>query len=133
SLSGRIPLWESGWDLFKEQPLTGYGVYAAGRFGVIANLRDTSWSFIFNIWLEVLLGTGLLGVLPFLGAFIGTWMMLLRSAPGAGNCYSLVQRLQVEAIGILAVLSVRSMFTVELIWHPPLNFLLVLGFAEYLR
>ena len=59
--------------------------------------------------------------------------MLLRSAPGAGNCYSLVQRLQVEAIGILAVLSVRSMFTVELIWHPPLNFLLVLGFAEYLR
>jgi len=29
SLSGRIPLWESGWDLFKEQPLTGYGAYAA--------------------------------------------------------------------------------------------------------
>src|SRR6266498_1158060 len=132
SLSGRVPMWESGWAVFKEQPLTGYGGYAGGRFAALANLRDTTWSSTLNTWLEVLLGTGLLGLLPLLGAFFGTWMMLLRSVPGAGN-YSLVQRLQVEAIGVLAVHSARSMFSVELIWHPPLTFLLVVGYAELLR
>jgi O-antigen ligase len=132
SLSGRVPLWQAGWNLFKEEPLIGHGAYAAGRFGVIENLRETRWSSILNTWLEVLLGTGLVGMLPLLGAFIGVWVTLLRF-PLIGTDHSLIQLLRVEAIGILAILSVRSMFTVELIWHPPLPFLLVLGYADVLR
>jgi O-antigen ligase len=133
SLSGRVPLWESGWELFNEQPLTGYGAYAAGRFGVIGNLRNTNWSSILNTWLEVLIGTGLIGVMPLLGAFLGMWVMLLRSPPSGTDACSVLQRLRIEGIGVLAILSVRSMFTVEFIWHPPLTFLLVLGYAEMLH
>src|SRR5713226_600154 len=132
SLSGRVQLWELAWDLFKEQPLIGYGAYAGARFGVIANLRATAGSSILNTWLEVLIGTGLLGLMPFVGAFLGVWMVLLHFAARVRHG-TVVHRLQVEAIGVLAVLSVRSVFTSELIWHPPSNFFLVLGYAELLR
>lgn len=131
SLSGRTAGWQLGWTLLKEHPLTGYGGYAGGRFAVIAYSHDTSGSSLLNTWLEVLLGTGLLGFLPLAGAFLGTWMMLLCSR--SSNPHSLVERLRLEGIGILAILSTRMMFTVELIWHPPLTFLLVIGYAELLR
>jgi O-antigen ligase len=132
SVSGRAQLWEVSWKLFKEQPLFGYGAYAAGRFAVIGKLTDIGWTSLASTWLEVILGTGALGLLPFLGAFLGIWIVLLRSVPGATN-YSVWQPLQVEAIGLMALMSVRSGFTPEFIWHPPLNFFLVLGCAELLR
>jgi hypothetical protein len=100
---------------------------------VIGNLRNTNWSSILNTWLEVLIGTGLIGVMPLLGAFLGMWVMLLRSPPSGTDACSVLQRLRIEGIGVLAILSVRSMFTVEFIWHPPLTFLLVLGYAEMLH
>lgn len=131
SLSGRTTGWEIGWALFKERPFAGYGAYAGTRF-VQVGVTASSGSSALNTWLEVLLGLGLIGITPLLLAFSGVWAVLLRHSaslrPG-----TLIQRLVVEAIGVLAIISVRTIFTVELVWHPPLTFLLILGYAELLR
>ncbi len=132
SLSGRMDWWRFSLPFFLERPLWGYGGYAGGRFIVLAALDVTLSSSIHNTWLEVLLGTGLLGFLPLLAAFGWSWVLLIKPRPALA-LNPATQRLRTEAIGILTVLSVRSMFTATLIWHPPLMFLLVLVYAERLR
>lgn len=132
SLSGRVYWWEYGWEQFKNKPLIGYGAYAGARFAVLANLGFLFTSSIHNTWLETIFGTGISGICVLLAAFVGVWIFFLRHSTNMGNG-TLVHRLSAESIGILGVLSVRTMFTSELIWHPPLLFLLVLGYAEFLR
>lgn len=132
SLSGRMDWWRYSLPFFLERPVWGYGAYAGGRFIVLAALDVTLSSSIHNTWLEVLLGTGLLGLLPLLAAFCWTWLALI-SPRSAQTWESSTRRLHTEALGILTVLSVRSMFTANLIWHPPLMFLLVLVYVERLR
>ena len=131
SLTGRVNWWKYGWELLKDRPLIGFGAYAGSRFVVFADLGRTTTSHIHNAWIEVLLGVGFPGLLFVVGTFLGIWIILLRFALYRGN--PLVYRLTAESVGVLAVLSVRSMFSSQLIWHPSLTFLLVLGFAEFLR
>ena len=132
TLSGRLEYWEFAWKKFAEEPLIGYGGYAAGRFVVLAGIGDQLTSSVHNTYIEILVGVGLLGLIPVLVALLGGWWFLI----GAARNFSLVpfdRQLALEAAGILATLTVRSFFTTELIWHPPLFFLLVLGYAEFLR
>ena len=78
------------------------------------------------------MGTGWWGLVPVLLALLGAWWILvqaLRKLPLA----SLEYQLALEAAGLLAIVTVRSFFTSHLIWHPSLVFLLVLGYAEFLR
>jgi O-antigen ligase len=124
--------WRYSLPVFLERPFWGYGAYAGGRFVVLAALSITLSSSIHNTWLEVLLGTGLLGLLPLLAAFAWAWLLLIRPRP-ARPWNPPDQRLHAEAIGIFTVLSARSMFTATLIWHPPLMFLLVMVYTEWLR
>ncbi len=130
TLSGRMDWWRYSLPILRERPLWGYGAYAGGRFIVLAELDVTLSSSIHNTWLEVLLGTGLLGLLPLLAAFCWVWVLLIGRRPAWGAS---TQRMHAEAIGIFSVLSVRSIFTANLIWHPPLMFLLVLVYAQRLR
>jgi len=132
SLSGRVNWWEVGWDLFKQQPVLGYGAYAGSRFAVLAVIGATTVSSIHNTWLEVLLGTGIMGALPVLAALLGTWIVLLPNRP-RGPLDPAGHGLRAEALGILASISANSIFSPELVWHPPLTFLLILGYAERLR
>jgi O-antigen ligase len=132
SLSGRVGWWEAGWPLFKERPLTGHGAYAAARFIVLAGLGATRTGSLHNTWIEVLVNTGIVGLSILFLCILGIWIVLLRFLPQTANDL-LVHRLQVEAIGVLAVLSFRSFFTAGFIWHSDLAFLLVLGYAEFLR
>lgn len=132
SLSGRTHLWALGWEMFKEQPITGYGAYAGTRFTGITDTMGSGNSSILNTWLEILLGVGLPGGLLVLGALCGVWAILLKRSFNEIKG-TLPHHLTVEALGILAIISVRSMFTAQLIWHPPITFLLVLGYAEFIR
>ena len=75
---------------------------------------------------------GLIGFLPFVSTFLGIWSNLLRRR-NPGSTPSTARELQSEAVGIFALLSFRSIFSDEFIWHPPLLFFLVLGYAELLR
>jgi hypothetical protein len=89
-------------------------------------------SSILNTWLEIVLGVGLLGSFLLLGAFCGVWIILFKRAWLKQND-TITHCLAVEALGVLSIISLRSMFTVHLIWHPPVIFLLVLGYAELIR
>jgi O-antigen ligase len=131
SLSGRLDWWEFGWEQILKSPWVGCGAYT-GRFQVLAKLGESDASSIHNTFLEVLVGVGLVGLIPVLMALFGTWWSLIRSLrnPSLG---SFEKAVAVEALGVLAVVSVRSLFTTHLILHTSLQFLLVLGYAEFLR
>jgi O-antigen ligase len=132
SLSGRTVAWKTGWELIKQQPLTGYGAYAGTRFTGINDAIGTANSSILNTWLEVLLGVGMPGFLLLLIVFFRVWVTLCRNTWNTSH-YDVSHQLGVEALGVLTIISVRSMFSPQLIWHPPLTFFLVLGYAELVR
>jgi O-antigen ligase len=132
SLSGRTTLWNVGWELVREQPFTGYGAYAGARFTGIVERMGTGGSSILNTWMEILLGVGFPGLLLTTTAFLGIWVILCRNAWQNINSGS-VHRLGVELLGILTIISVRSMFSPQVIWHPPITFLVVVGYAEFVR
>jgi O-antigen ligase len=124
SLSGRMDWWSFAWQRFMERPFTGFGAFAGGRFAALAEMGDQTTSSVHNTYLEAILGLGVMGVLPVLICLGGTWWRLLKS---------FASHTSLEAIGVLAVLTVRSVFTTDLIWHPALPWLLVLALAELLR
>ena len=132
SLSGRTGLWNASWEFIKQQPLTGYGAYAGSRFTGINDAMGTGISSILNTWLEVLLGVGMPGFLLLLMVFFGVWIILCRNT-WQSPPDSTVHQLGIEAVGVLTIISIRSMFSPQLIWHPPTTFFLVLGYAELVR
>lgn len=133
NLSSRLDYWSYAWDALAERPLTGYGAYAGGRFEVAAAFGDEISS-THGTFPEVLIGTSIWGALPIAFLLLGVWFVLLRGVGRARASGDLaLWALAVEAIGVLAVLTGRSFFTVTLVWHPALEFLLVVAFAEYLR
>jgi O-antigen ligase len=124
--------WEYAWHEFSKHPWTGLGAYAGSRFDVLAGLGATYTSSVHNTYLEVIVGTGFGGLLPVILALAGTWWVLL----GASRRLRRMEkgpRLAPEAIGVLSVITVRSFFTAHLIWHPSLAFLMLVGYAEFLR
>lgn len=132
TLSSRIEWWSFAWQKFMERPLVGYGAYAAGRFAVLAKHGLTKTSTMHSDYLSIIVGTGIWGLIPFLVALLGTWWLLaqyLRHSP----VMSTDQQLAYEAIAVLGLLTLRSVFMTMLTWHPPLDYLVVLGYAEFLR
>lgn len=135
SLSGRVDMWQIAWELIQQRPLIGYGAYAGSRYTGVTNTMDSTTSSILNTWLEVTTGLGLPGLLLLLGSFLGTWIILIRLIRRFMKTekHFLNYCLGVEVLGVLTVLSFRSMFSPQLIWHPPLTFFLALGYAEFAR
>ena len=131
SLTGRMDWWKFGWDIFMEQPLIGHGAHAASRFIIFKGLEVESAS-IHSVWLEVLFGVGLLGILPLVGCFWGMWKVSFRTVPYPMNM-ELADRLHVEYVGALTLLSVRSIFSSGAVMHPSTLLLLALGYAEWVR
>ena len=132
NFSGRYPIWEELWGRFEQSPWIGFGAYAGTRFTVLTAVGDTSLSSGLNAYLEVALGTGLLGLVPLLLVLAGTWWVLVRTVAKV-RPWLLERQLAVEALGVLTVITVRSFFTVQFVWHPALEFLVILGYAEFLR
>jgi O-antigen ligase len=132
SLSGRAKWWNFAWARFLERPLTGYGAYAGGRFAALAEMGDQTTSSVHNTYLEAILGIGILGIVPLLICLAVTWWRLLKVFLSRAT-NELVRNIGLEAAGVLMVITVRSFFTTDLILHPALPWLLVLGFGEFLR
>lgn len=132
SLTGRMEWWNLAWKGFVEHPWTGLGAYAGGKFGVLSvgGFGDTPQ--LHSDYLETLVGTSFWGLIPLLIALFGTWWLLLRFIHSPA-LRPFERQLVLEAIGILGVITVRSFVNVELIWHAPQFFLIVLGYAELLR
>ena len=75
-LSGRMELWEKSIPVWRESPLLGKGLLTGTRFEVLAPAGLTTVAAIHGTWIEVLVGTGLVG-LALLAAFL---VLLWRSA-----------------------------------------------------
>lgn len=132
SLSGRMDWWHLAWQQFVRHPFTGLGAYAGGKFGVLSKSGLGETPQLHSDYLETLVGTSLWGLIPLLCALFGTWWLLIRFVRDRA-LQPLERQLALEAIGVLAVITVRSLVNVELIWHAPQFFLAVLGYAELLR
>ena len=72
-LTGRTIWWEEALEVFRESPLIGGGLLTASRFEVLAELGATTTSTIHSTWIEVLVGTGLVGASLILAAFLITF------------------------------------------------------------
>jgi O-antigen ligase len=131
TLSSRAQWWAFAWQTYLERPLTGFGAYAAGRFAVMAKLGSGLTSSMHSDYLEILVGTGIWGMIPFLAVLVGLWWLVLRDV--RNPCNPQARQLACEGLAVLVLLTFRSIFQPMFTWHPPLHFLAVLGFAEYMR
>jgi uncharacterized membrane protein len=132
SLSSRLSWWAVAWEKFTDHPLTGLGAWAAGRFGVLAKLGHKATATMHSDWVEIMVGTGIWGIIPIIVVMVWTWWVLLRFIRNP-ELHGLEADLCLEAIGVLSVLTIRMFFMTEISWHSPLSFYVPIGFAEYMR
>jgi O-antigen ligase len=132
SLSGRTAWWAYGMEQLSHHPLTGMGAYAAGRFAVLGKLGVGAAAMMHSDWIEVLIGTSFWGLIPFAGALIMAWWLLLKCI--RSNAFSPDQRqLALECLALLCMLTLHSFFNDELSWHCPVLYFAILGYAEFIR
>ena len=133
SLDGRTVYWTASWEALQERPLGGFGAYGGGRYVTQTALgSDDMAATVHNAYVETAVGTGLIGLSILLLGVVATWFWLfkLRSFVTRDPVGRL---LWVESLGVLTILTVRSMFSVGLIWTPILNFGVVLVFISVVR
>jgi O-antigen ligase len=131
TLSNRTEWWGLAWRTFLERPLTGFGAYAAGRFAVLAKAGFGGTGTMHSDYLEVIVGTGIWGLIPLVVALAATWWLILRFVRNSSDPEE--RQLAHEALAILALLTLRSVTNNMITVHPPLAFLAILGFAEFVR
>jgi len=77
SLSDRVNWWSLAWPQIVEHPFTGYGAFAGAKFLVMAQNKIDAG--IHSDWVEILVGTGVLGFILALLLLLGTWRRLIQS------------------------------------------------------
>jgi O-antigen ligase len=129
-LNGRAAFWTTGIESISAHLLTGIGAYAGGRFGVLEQIGQDAVT-LHNTYVEVLVGTGIPGLIAIVFVLVGTWWTLLKKIRqrSAGSDPSAA----VAAGSALAVLTVRSFFDTELIWHTAFVFFAIVLYAESMR
>jgi O-antigen ligase len=132
SFSSRVKWWETAWNLYKQTPLgIGMGAYAAERVPTLTAIGFLGES-LHSDYMETILGTGFWGLLPLMVILAGTWFVLLRAL--YGSALSPPERqLAMEAVAVLSLLTVRTVFMDVMTLHPAVHYLAVVGFAELLR
>lgn len=132
SLTGRVTYWAESLEAIREKPLIGYGANAGGRF-VLESALGEAVSSVHSLYVEVLLDTGAIGLSLLLAGLAATWfsMFRVRRIVAKDPIGSL---LWLESLGVLTVLSMRSLFAVTLVWSwYVLNFGIVLVFVSVAR
>jgi O-antigen ligase len=132
SISGRLPRWEAGWASFLDRPILGYGAYAAQRFAIGSANGDSELTDVLNTYLDVLTGTGVIGLLPIVAVVAGAWWFLVRGAL-TRRTDRLEHAVAVECAAVLAIQMARSVVSTKFVTHSTLLGLVVIGYAEFLR
>lgn len=136
TLTGRTTWWGLAFDKLSERPLTGFGGYTGGRFVVGQNFAE-DLATVHNTYLEVLIGTSLWGLVPIVLLVLTVWYILgkklihhMRFARERNVEWSLT----LESIALMTLITVRSFLSSStLIWHPSLEFLVIVAFVEAVR
>lgn len=132
SLSSRIDWWAYAWHKFMQHPWTGLGAYAAGRFAVMSNVSDPGTSSVHSDYIEILVGTSIWGLLPMVIALLGTWWIVVRCLRNSQVSYE-THRMAIEVTALLTVVTIRSFLNDILTFHAAFMFLVLVGYAEFLR
>lgn len=130
-LTGRLQWWAFAWKKYQDAPFTGFGAYAAGRFLVMGAIGNNIAS-MHSDWVETLVGCGFWGIFPLLASLAVGWWYLLRYVLDPART-PMERQLALEAIAVLMIATVRTVFSTDLTWHVPLQFWIPLGYAEYMR
>ena len=131
SLSGRTDYWAAAFEATGEQPVGGYGAYAGGRY-ILEQTNNTGVSSLHNTYMELLVGTGVVGLSILVVGLLAilVWLFRLRSRAAL---HPTSWSLWVESLGVLTVLLLRSMFSVPFIWSHVLTLGLIVTFITVLR
>lgn len=79
TLTGRTILWEAIWDSFTESPLIGHGYFVTSKSGALDVWGGPSNHSAHNVVLQVLVSTGLIGVILFLWGLIQPFAICKKS------------------------------------------------------
>ena len=98
-LSGRIEWWSLAGPIWEESPVVGKGLQTASRF-LLADAGYGETGTIHSTWVEVLIGTGVLGTLFLLAALIAAlWRGMMQALRPEGSVAPLL---------VLLILTARS-------------------------
>ncbi|MCI0895372.1 MAG: O-antigen ligase family protein, partial [Chloroflexi bacterium] len=130
TLTGRTAVWAQGWQLLKLSPLFGFGFHADRL------LLDGQH--MHNAVMHALVQTGLIGTIPFVGAFLWGWILLFKALRNLARLPAVHKQLVIQAGGVLAFLSLRAIpestgafFGVDwLLLAPLLLYLQVVNYAH---
>jgi hypothetical protein len=132
TLSSRVEWWQAALGKFSNYSLTGMGMWAAARFGVLAQIGRTQTATIHSDWVEIIVGTGIWGVVPVLGVLVASYWYLVKYT--VSSKVSLFDRqLAYEGMAVLGVITMRMFFMTDFSLHPPLHVFTAIGAAEFLR
>ena len=98
-LSGRTPVWIAAWGLFEQSPVLGYGFHGD---------RLVLGTHMHNAYLHALFQTGVIGIMPFIGALLLGWVLFYRAVRNLPYLPQVHKHLVIQTAGILALFSVRS-------------------------
>jgi O-antigen ligase len=131
SLSGRTIGWRAAWASFQESPILGHGFAAAARAQI---LGTTGASTLHGTVFDVLVGVGLVGLIPWALGIIWTSARLLRLRSNRHPWFRTRQGrgLHSEMLGMLSLILVRSVTASALAMHEHgfMLFLAVLAYAS---
>jgi hypothetical protein len=77
TLSGRLTYWRAAIPVWRESPAIGRGLGTASRFQVLAPLGQGTTSTVHGTWIEVLVGTGVVGVVLLAVFLLRLWWLAL--------------------------------------------------------
>ena len=129
TLSGRTEGWEKAWLAFQEAPITGHGFAAFARVNI---LGTTGMSSMHGAIFDVLVGTGLMGFIPWAGAIVWTFVRLfaLTFSPHPWFKTEAGRSIQAEMMGVTVLILVRASTSSGLALHQD-NFMLFLTILAY--
>jgi len=132
SLSGRLLWWETAYDLYSRTPLgIGMGAFAAEKVPIL-NAIGLAGETLHSDYMETLLGMGWYGLTPLILSLAGTWWFLFKNVHHPGRS-PMERQTCLEAMGVLGVLTVRTVFMDIMILHPAQHYFVILGLAEWFR
>jgi O-antigen ligase len=129
-MSGRMETWQETIDKIAQQPWIGYGGFAGGKFVIMS--KNSVGSDTLSCYFDSMLNLGVLGLLILLFVVIWVGVLLYRSIRDSRLMVS-ENYLALEMFIIFTVVAIRSVESTNLITHPMLAFLTIVGGAEVLR
>jgi O-antigen ligase len=128
--SGRLETWTNAWSAIVERPILGWGGFAGSRFAILD--KNSSDSSSLNSFIDAALDIGVVGVIIVLVLVVLVGWMLYRNTK-TSRAWTLQSAMAVEMFIAYIVLMLRSVESSNLITHPMLSFLTIIGAAEMMR